>query len=552
MSQAELEKAEAALIERTMSRRHLLKVAGAGSVALGMSGLLGRLGDQALARSLMGAAELATLTWSFNTPASDLDPMKAGDLSSESAISNSVEGLVVYDGKGVIRPYLAESWKHPDPKTWVFKMREGVTFWDGSPMTMEDVLYWMDRIMHNPKSIFPSYFADVASVKQTGQMEMTMRLKTANPTFLGLAVFLFVGQKAYTVAHEKDLGTPGALGMFTGPYILDQYSPQQSVTLKRYDRYWGKKPVAQTVVYKFIPDDETRRLALQAGEIDGAFNVPPDAVAQWSRVSGAKVIAKPNLQIGYLSMDTKQAPWSDVHVRRAVSHSVDRAGIVKSLLRGNATVARAYPPPQDWAALMSPGETQKLYARIPDFGFSLAKAKAELAKSSVPDGFKATLPVPPTPTYLQQIALSLKENLKEIGIDLTVQQVTNEQYREAWYTNKKNTGIQLIQNGPSVQDPADFPGLMLTKRYNVAGGFNTANYIRPRIEKLWAAQAMATDPKARIAPIAEALRIAAADVPYVPIFWNEGVVVLSNKLNFPDFHAAWYVIQPWAASIKPV
>jgi peptide/nickel transport system substrate-binding protein len=405
--------------------------------------------------------------------------------------------------------------------------------------------------MHNPKSIFPSYFADVASVKATGDMEMTIRLRTANPTFLGLCVFLFVGQKAYTVAHEADLGTPTALGMFTGPYVMQQYTPQESVTLERFDGYWGAKPAAKTVVFKFILDDDTRRLALQSHQLDGAFSVPPDAVKQWSGISGITVISKPNLQFGYVSMDTKQAPWNDVHVRRAVSHCVDRVGIVKSIMRGNATVATSYPPPQDWSALLSASAVQKMYAKLPQFPFSIAKAKAELAKSSVPKGFKATLPIPAAPAYMQQIALSLAANLKQIGIDLTVKQVTDAQYRDAWYTQKKNTGIQLIQNGPTVQDPADFPGIMLTKRYNVAGGFNTANYINPTIEKLWQKQTVATDPRARIAPIQQALRIASADVPYVPIFWNLGAVAVSDKLTYDGFHAAWYVIQPWAALIKP-
>jgi peptide/nickel transport system substrate-binding protein len=426
-------------------------------------------------------------------------------------------------------------------------MRKGVTFWDGSAMTMDDVLYWMDRVMHGAKSIFPSYFADVNSVKQTGDMELTIRLKEANPEFLGLCVFLFVGQKAYTVAHDADLGTPGALGMFTGPYVLQQYTPQQSVTLERYDGYWGAKGAAKTVVFQFIPNDDTRRLALQSGQLDGGFAVPPDAIAQWSKISGVKVITRPNLQFGYVSMDTKQAPWSDVHVRRAVSHAVDRAGIVKSILRGNATVANSYPPPEDWAGLLSPQAVSHFYSGLPQLPFDLKKAKAELAKSSVPKGFKATLPVPASPQYMQQIALSLSANLKQIGIDLTVKQVGDAQYRAAWYTGKKNTGIQLIQNGPTVQDPSDFPGIMLTKRYDVSGGFNTANYVNPAIEKLWQKQQTVVDPKARIKPIEQALRLASADAPYVPIFWNLGAVAVSDKLTYAGFHAAWYCIQPWAA-----
>lgn len=494
--------------------------------------------------------DIEKLTWSFNAPATALDPIKAGDLASESAIANSVQGLVVYDAEGVIKPYLAESWAQPNPTTYVFTMRSNVKFWDGTTMTMDDVIYWMDRVMNDKKSIFTSYFADVTSVKQTGDMEMTIKLEAPSTTFLGLANFLFVGQKKYTEEHDQDLGTPSALGMFTGPYKLTQSRPDESVTLERFDDYWGDAPAAKTIDYRFIADDETRRLALDAGEIDGGFNIPGEQVDQWDALGSAGVVRKPNLQFGYVSFDTKQQPWSDIHVRRAVAHAIDRAGIVKSVMRGNATEATSYPPPEDWAGLLSTDEVTQMYAGYPQYEFDIAKAKAELGQSSSPDGFTATLQVPPSPAYLRQIALTISENLKQIGIRLDVKEVQDEAYRAAWYDNKKDTGIQLIQNGPTVQDPADFPGIMLTKRYNVSGGFNTANYVSPAIEALWRKQTTAKREQ-RVDLISEALAIAGEDVPYAPIFWNQGVLAINDDLSYDGFHAAWYVIQPWATYIKP-
>ncbi len=506
-------------------------------------------GDGGTPATTASGGDIEKLTWSFNTAATALDPIKAGDLASESAIANSAQGLVVYDADGVIQPYLAESWTKPNPTTYVFTMRKGVKFWDGTTMTMDDVLFWMDRVMHDPASIFVSYFADVTSVKQTGDMQMTIKLEAPSTTFLGLANFLFVGQKAYTEQHNDDLGTPGALGMFTGPYKLTESRPDESVTLERFDDYWGEAPAAKTIQYRFIPDDETRRLALDAGEIDGGFNIPGAQVKQWDDLGKAGVIVKPNLQFGYVSFDTKQAPWSDVHVRRAVSHAIDRAGIVKTVLRGNATEATSYPPPEDWAGLLSTDEVAEMYQGYAQYEFDLGKAKAELAQSSSPEGFKATMQVPPAPAYLRQIALTISENLKQIGIELEVKEVQDEAYRAAWYENKKDTGIQLIQNGPTVQDPADFPGIMLTKRYNVSGGFNTANYVNPKIEELWRQQTKA-EPEQRVDLISEALGIAAEDAPYSPIFWNTGAVAVSDDLKYDGFHAAWYVIQPWATYIK--
>jgi peptide/nickel transport system substrate-binding protein len=497
-------------------------------------------------------ASLDSLTWSFDQVATNLDPIKAGDLPSEAAISSSVQGLVVYNAAGVIEPYLAESWSHPDPVTWVFNIRPGVRFWDGSVMTMEDVLYSINRLIHGSGTIFGGLFGTVTSVKQTGAMQLTITLSSPNPEFLGLANFLFVGQKAYTEAHNSSLGTPGSLGMFTGPYILDGYVPNESVTLTKFDGYWGQKGVAKKVTFQFITDDNTRRLALESGQLDGGFNVPPTDIASWRQLSNVNVVVKPNLQIGYLSMDVKQSPWSDVHVRRAVAHCVDQAGIVKSIMGGVPTAATSITPPGEWAPVgLSANEALTSYQKFQAYPFDVSMAAAELKQSAFPHGFTAKFPVPPTPPYLSSIAQSIAQNLKQIGITLNIVNVQENEYEAGFFTSKNNTGIQILENGPTVDDPSDFPSIMLGQASIVDGGWNTANYVNPRVQQLIAQESAAAKPADRVAPIMEMLDIASQDVPYVMNYWNEGAMAISQNLTYPGFHAAWYCIQPWAAQILP-
>ncbi len=497
-------------------------------------------------------ASLDSLTWSFDQVATNLDPIKAGDLPSEAAISSSVQGLVVYNAAGVIEPYLAESWSHPDPVTWVFNIRPGVRFWDGSVMTMEDVLYSINRLIHGNGTIFGGLFGTVTSVKQTGAMQLTITLSSPNPEFLGLANFLFVGQKAYTEAHNSSLGTPGSLGMFTGPYILDGYVPNESVTLTKFDGYWGQKGVAKKVTFQFITDDNTRRLALESGQLDGGFNVPPTDIASWRQLSNINVVVKPNLQIGYLSMDVKQSPWSDVHVRRAVAHCVDQAGIVKSIMGGVPTAATSITPPGEWAPVgLSANEALTSYQKFQAYPFDVSMAAAELKQSAFPHGFTAKFPVPPTPPYLSSIAQSIAQNLKQIGITLNIVNVQENEYEAGFFTSKNNTGIQILENGPTVDDPSDFPSIMLGQASIVDGGWNTANYVNPRVQQLIAQESAAAKPADRVAPIMEMLDIASQDVPYVMNYWNEGAMAISQNLTYPGFHAAWYCIQPWAAQILP-
>jgi peptide/nickel transport system substrate-binding protein len=536
-----------ARVSRRVSRRGFLGASlASGALAAAGCSISGNSSSSPAASGSAGAA-LDSLTWSFDQVATNLDPIKAGDLPSEAAISSSVQGLVVYNAAGVIEPYLAQSWSHPDPVTWVFNLRPGVRFWDGTTMTMDDVIYSINRVFHGNGTIFGGLFSTVTSVKQSGKMQLTIKLSSPNPEFLGLANFLFVGQKAYIEKHNTTLGSPGSLGMFTGPYVMESYVPNESLTLTRFDGYWGQKGVAKKVTFQFITDDNTRRLALQSGQLDGGFSVPATDIASWRQLSNIDVVVKPNLQIGYLSMDVKQSPWSDVHVRRAVAHCVDQAGIVKSILGGVPTAATSITPPGEWAPVgLSANEALTAYQKFQHYPFDIAMAKAELKQSAFPNGFTAKLPVPPTPAYMSPMALSIAQNLKQIGITLNIVNVQENEYEAGFFTNKNNTGIQILENGPS-----DFPSIMLGQASIVDGGWNTANYVNPQVQTLIEQESAAAKPADRIKPIMEMLDIASQDVPYIMNYWNEGAMAISRKLKYPGFHAAWYCIQPWAALISP-
>jgi peptide/nickel transport system substrate-binding protein len=550
-----------------VTRRRLLQ----GALAAGVLGALAACSDGGAAATsgtgnatsgsgkaaAGGGKALDTVNWSFNRPALALDPIKAGDLASEMSIASSVQGLVVYDATGAIKPYLAKSWTTPDPTTYVFQIRENVPFWDGSIMTMEDVMYSIDRIQNGDGTIFGGLFNkdSISSVTQTGEMEVTFKLPAANPEFLGLCNFFLIGQKKYTQAHESSLGTPGTLGMYTGPYIMTEFVPNQSLTMKSFDNYWGSpKGSAKTVTVNYITDDNTRMVGLQSGQLDGAFSVAPANARPWSQIKDIEVQVKPNLQVGYISMDVTQAPWSDIHVRRAVAMCCDTEGIVKSIMNGIPEAANAITPADEWASLgLTADQAAAKYATFTQYKFDIAAAKAELAKSSVPNGFTAELPVPPAPAELPLIAQSLSQNLKQIGITLNIKQVQDTEYRSGWFTQKKNTGIQLVENGPTVNDPADFPSIMLGKNAIVAGGFNSANFIDAKAEELIASQATLTDKAARADALMQLLAIAQDQVPYVMLFWNKGVMALNkSKVQYTGFHPSWYCIQPWASFISGV
>src|SRR5262249_10538456 len=172
---------------------------------------------------------------------------------------------------------------NPTPTTWVYKIRPGVTFWDGKPLTAEDVAYSLNRNVDPAAgSYFSFYFSNVASVKATGRDTVTITLKKPD-VLLNQAIGPgagAVGEEAYIKAKGTDYGTPSGGVMCTGPFKFGQWQSGTSLKLDRNDAYWDKTlaPKAAHLDLRFISDESTAINALRGGPGDGQyFYNPPTA-----------------------------------------------------------------------------------------------------------------------------------------------------------------------------------------------------------------------------------------------------------------------------------
>src|SRR5207237_9495221 len=129
-------------------------------------------------------------------------------------------------------------------------------------------------------------------------------------------------------------------------------------------------------------------------QVDGTFQVPQEQIDQYKSLSGVTVQVAPELRTAYISLDVASPPFNDVHVRRALAYALDKAGLVRAVLRGYGQPAPTMPPPQQWGDLMPQSKVRALYKSLPQYAFNMTKAKAELALSAYPKGFTATVPFP--------------------------------------------------------------------------------------------------------------------------------------------------------------
>ncbi|WP_242908077.1 ABC transporter substrate-binding protein [Actinomadura terrae] len=540
-------------MNRPISGWHRLSAIIAASALLPAAGCGGGAGDRSGSGrpAKAGTGEIAKVTWGLDGAPRSLDPAHGYDGKSALVYEQVYDSLLYLDASGRIVPGLATSWSRPDPLTYVYKLRTDARFWDGRPVTAEDAAFSLAR--HADRKVaseFATYFGAVSSVKATDSATVTVKLSRPDPFFRYIpALAGQVVQKAFATAHPKDLGTPQAGTMGSGPYKVESFSAATGATLVRNPSWWGPRAAVRKLEFKVVSDPETLRLAVRSGAVDGTFLSDPSQSRRWRDGGTVAVRWVPSPQTVYLSFDMATPPFDDVHVRRAVALSVDRHGLARALFGGHARVARSITPPESWGDLAAADQVRSLYAGLPEPAFDLAKAKAELASSRHPQGFQVTVPYPASMKWLGDVLQSLQQNLKPLGIALTPKQVPFQEYLGNLYSHQK-LGLQLVPYTPEYPDPAGIPSLVLGTE-QIKNGFNTSGFSTPEVETLLAQQRAAKRPD----PVAGLRRIDAilADQqPYAPLFYTDSGLALNRRLVLDGDHSVWLNFsQQWATRLKP-
>jgi peptide/nickel transport system substrate-binding protein len=531
------------------SRRRLLQVLGlAGGVAVLGPALAACAPDEEKGSGAAGGG-LDSLTVALPSSISSLDVTREAGIINYVVALLCLESLAAIDADGALVPSLASGWSQPDALTYVYKVRSGVTFSDGTPLTADDVLASIEVNTEKGSTSALAYaYAPVKSVKTTADDEIAFTLSAPTSTFgwVPSPGTLQVSSRAFLKKNAGKVGTPQTLLLGTGPYVVTEFEPDSHVLLKRNDAWWGGKVEAASVRLDFITDENTRQLAMRDGSVDLALSVPPNQIDDWKAISGVTVETATDNSLVTLAFNTSVAPWSDLKVRTAVAHCIDRQAVVDSVLRGNADVALTIPTQAQWGGLLDSGQVNDLYADIPQVDFDLDVAKSMLAESSVPDGFSDTVTYPNSGPLIGRALLTLADNLKDLGIDLEVKEVTLEQ----WIADLgKHAGIALGWYFPSTGDPAEYVQLLLNGKYAATGGTNLAEYRNAEVSALLDQEVAETDPAKRGDLLGRALVAAAADVPYQPLWWGQTATAFGEGVKAKDF-GPYFFLGPWVANVR--
>jgi len=360
-----------------------------------------------------------------------------------------------------VEPSLAKSWDiSDDGLTYVFTLRDNVTFANGDPLTSDDVVFSFNRLKHVQSN--PSYLTDpIASVEALDDHTIAITLVEPRPSFL---VDLIQGPFVVTNDDQviaaggtdaEDAATSDKAQEFleqnsvgTGPYLLENWTPQDETVLVRNPNYWGKQPYFDRVIIINMPEAATQKVALESGEIDVATDLTPDQVTQMEINPNLTINRELDAFTHYLVMSRDPdlgGPVSDPSVALAIRYALDYKGY-KELWQGSVT-----PGTNMWIGIPGAFGEDRAFKR------DLDKARELLTEAGYPDGFEIGM-VYPDITFggvnFSSNAQKIQADLAEAGIRVMLRpedvQVSLERYRNG------GEGFAYWAWNPNVIDPADF------------------------------------------------------------------------------------------------
>nr|WP_295883520.1 ABC transporter substrate-binding protein [uncultured Devosia sp.] len=335
---------------------------------------------------------------------------------------NVFEGLVRIDETGTVQPGLAESWTiSEDGLTYTFKLHDGVTFHDGSAFDAEDVKFSFDRILAaDSTNAHPEFYKPITAITVIDPLTVAFKLDHQ------IGRFLFdLGRGDAVIVAPESAANNATQPIGTGPFAFAQWDKGSRVILEAYGPYWGEPVHLTKASYVFIGDTATMTNALLAGDIDGTNNFATDALAVFEGNPQFKILVGTTEGETILSTNNKKPPFDNLKVRQAMAHALDRQAIIDGTTNGYGTpIGAPFAPHNPYYV--------DLTATYPH---DIAAAKALLAEAGLPDGFSATLKLPPV-AYARTSGQIIASQFAEVGIKLELINVEWAQWLEDVYTNK--------------------------------------------------------------------------------------------------------------------
>ncbi|MEU1865870.1 ABC transporter substrate-binding protein [Streptomyces gardneri] len=489
--------------------------------------------------------EIDSFTWAVYAEPPTLDYTLAFDYPQNTVLANVCESLMRWTPGLTLQPGLARQASNPDPTTWVYDLRAGVRFHDGKVMTADDVVYSLGRQRDpNNAAAWAQTFQNVASLRKTGPLQVTVKLKKADsqfPQYMATAAGV-VASKSGVEAAGKDYGTTGDLAC-TGPFKLGTWSKGQSIELERFDGYWGTKAKAKKAVFRVLTDPSARTNAMLSGDVDGGYLIPTESYGRLRDSGLGTLYFGEGLSTVNVNITDMKGPLGDLRVRKALSLALDRSGFVKAGLGGAGTVTSSLTTKAAWAGASE--QTRKAaFDALPPAAQDIEKAKA-LIKEAGATGKTLTVATSSIGQDVSLLATAVQAAGTRIGLKINLKTIAPNAFTALFTDPEAREGIDmfpLTQYG-SITDPLD-----LLQNFKTGAYLNFAGYSDKSYDALVDQATGVYQPQQRMEIETKLQKHAAEQLLWIPVAEWPTAVFLNKRITGAPTTIA-YMYYPWAADV---
>ncbi|WP_237458408.1 ABC transporter substrate-binding protein [Pontibacillus yanchengensis] len=370
-----------------------------------------------------------------------LDPHKVPAHSSIRIYEKVYDSLLTFDENMELQPELAKEWEQPDDTTYIFTLREGVTFHNGDKMTAEDVKYSYERILdEETASIAKSYFDKVESIEVMSPTKIKFNLSETYAPFLSYVASTNAAIVSKKVVEENGDLMQVAVG--TGPFKFEEWKPDNYVELSKFEDYYKEgQPKLDGIRYITMKDESARLAAIRTGEVH-LTTLSSQSIPLAEKNEDLEVKGYQSTEYSYVGFNVDKEPFNNKKVRQAISLAVNRQEVKDIVWKGDAILSGPIPESMGkWAIDVS---DQELYQQ------DIEKAKKLLAEAGYEDGFETVISTASTYPDMVDTAQLLQQQFEQIGIKADIKQLEWGQYIDTW---KSGDHEMLVGRNSSGSDP---------------------------------------------------------------------------------------------------
>ena len=491
-------------------------------------------------------SDAGNLTWAVYRETQTLDPIQAFDYPENTVDSLLCDALLRQAPDMTIGAGLT-TMTQVDPTTLDFAIAPNATFWDGKPVTADDVVYSLKRAADpNGVGFYATVFSRVKAITAKNALTVEITLTEPDAWLPGelSATPGMVVEKAFAEKAGQDFGTVQTGTMCSGPFKLESWKTGQGVVVVPNPSYWDSrlpKPKFAKMTIIGVPDDAALTAGLQTGAISGAYLANPlSTLGQLRTNPDVTVYQGAPFATDAMVVSATKGPLADPRVRQAISYALDRKGIVSTLWHGAALIPHALEAQGTWG--YAPDVFKAGYDALPSLEPDLAKAKDLIAKAGVA-GQTIRIGTSSGTAAVHSEALAYKAAAEELGLKVTLDDVSSANFINFFIDPKAWGSVDAFPttNYGDDADPASLYKTMALK----GGSQDFSGWTDPAVTASLEAARSETDPAKRAQDVVDAQKIITDQLVWIPTASPNSVLVLHKGLTGAPATFS-YMFGPWA------